>query len=68
MTVQQALARGGTMAMQATEQLKMRVANSTGIDKLDPVWAQKNFFDPADRYTERYLAENERNVEKQKEL
>ena len=67
MTVEQALARGGTMAMQATEQLKMRVANSTGIDKLDPVWAQKNFFDPADKYSSSFLAENERDVEEKKE-
>lgn len=67
MTVEQALGRGGMMAVQATEQLKMRVANIAGVDKLDPVWAQKNFYDPAERYTNRYLAENERNVETQKE-
>lgn len=67
MTVEQALGRGGMMAVQATEQLKMRVANLTGVDKLDPVWAQKNFFDPAERYTNRYLADNEAKVERQKE-
>jgi len=65
-TVQDALNRGGLLAYQATEQLKMRVANSVEFDKLDPVWTKKNFTDPADRAIGRFLAANEINVEEQK--
>lgn len=51
LTFQQIKDRGDPLLVdQATTQMKYRVANMAGVDQLDPVWAAKNFYGPADQY------------------